>query len=77
MPIVKLSSKGQIVIPAEIREYLKLEKGDKVLIEKKNQDIVLKPVAKLSRLKGIDKGAWKDTSKEIDKMREEWDKEFG
>jgi AbrB family looped-hinge helix DNA binding protein len=65
------------VIPAEIREYLKLEKGDKVLIEKKNQDIVLKPVAKLSRLKGIDKGAWKDTSKEIDKMREEWDKEFG
>lgn len=77
MSIVKLSSKGQIVIPAEIREYLKLDEGDKVLIEKKNHDIVIKPVAKLSRLKGIDKGAWKNTSKEIDKMREEWDKEFG
>lgn len=76
MPIVKLSSKGQIVIPAEIREYLELGKGDKLLIEKKNKDIVIKPVAKLSRLKGIDKSAWKDTSKEIDKMREEWDKEL-
>jgi len=76
MPIVKLSSKGQIVIPAEIREYLELSEGDKLLIEKKNKDIVIKPVAKLSRLKGIDKSAWKGTSKEIDKMREEWDKEL-
>ncbi|MBI5253096.1 MAG: AbrB/MazE/SpoVT family DNA-binding domain-containing protein [Euryarchaeota archaeon] len=76
MPIVKLSSKGQVVIPAEIRESFELYEGDRLLIERKDSDIVIKPVAKLSRLKGIDKGAWKDTSKEIDKMREEWDKEF-
>ncbi len=76
MAIVRLSSKGQIVIPAEIRKYFKLDEGDRLLIEKKNRDIVIKPVAKLSRLKGIDKGAWMDTSNEINKMREEWDKEF-
>lgn len=77
MPIVKLSSKGQIVIPAEIREHLNLDKGDKVLIEKKNDDVVLKPVVRLSRLRGIDRGKWRATSKEVDKMRKEWDREFG
>ncbi|RLF89772.1 AbrB family transcriptional regulator [Thermococci archaeon] len=74
MEVVKLSSKGQIVIPAKIRKELKLSKGDKLLIERKGDAIILRPVVKLSRLRGVDK--IEGASEEIEKIREEWDKEF-
>lgn len=74
MEIVKLSSKGQIVIPAKIRKELKLSKGDKLLIERRGDAIILRPVVKLSKLRGVDK--IEGASEEIEKMRKEWDKEF-
>ncbi|HII61007.1 AbrB/MazE/SpoVT family DNA-binding domain-containing protein [Pyrococcus horikoshii] len=74
MEIVKLSSKGQIVIPAKIRKKLKLSKGDKLLLEMKGDAIILRPVVKLSKLRGVDK--IEGASEEIEKIREEWDKEF-
>lgn len=74
MEVVKLSSKGQIVIPAKIRKELKLSKGDKLLIERKGDAIILRPVVKLSKLRGVDK--IEKASEEIEKIREEWDKEF-
>jgi len=75
MEIVKLSSKGQIVIPAKIRKELKLSKGDKLLLERRGDTIILRPMVKLSRLRGVDK--IEGASEEIEKMREEWDREFG
>ena len=75
MEIVKLSSKGQIVIPAKIRKELKLSKGDKLLLERRGDTIILRPVVKLSKLRGVDK--IEGASEEIEKMREEWDREFG
>jgi len=74
MEIVRLSSKGQIVIPAKIRKELKLSKGDKLLLERKGDVIILRPVVKLSTLRGIDniEGA----TEELKRIREEWDKEF-
>lgn len=36
MEVAKISSKGQITIPAEIREKLKLKAGDKVVIFEEN-----------------------------------------
>ena len=74
MEVVKLSSKGQIVIPVKIRKELKLSKGDKLLIERRGDAIILRPVVKLSRLRGVDK--IEGASEEIEKIREEWDKEF-
>ncbi|MHA1505868.1 MAG: AbrB/MazE/SpoVT family DNA-binding domain-containing protein [Candidatus Asgardarchaeia archaeon] len=74
MEIVKLSSKGQIVIPAKIRRELNLSKGDKLLLERKGDTIILKPIVKLSKLRGVDR--IEEASEEIEKMREEWDKEF-
>jgi len=72
--VVKLSSKGQIVIPAKIRKELKLSKGDKLLLERKGDAIILRPMVKLSKLRGVDK--IEKASEEIEKIREEWDKEF-
>ncbi len=39
----KLGRKGQVVIPKDIREHLKLKAGSKVLFEVKNDSIVIKP----------------------------------
>ena len=74
MELVKLSAKGQIVIPAWIRKELGLSKGDKLVIERRQEVVILKPVVKLSKLRGIDKldGA----SEEIERIRKEWDEEF-
>jgi len=72
--VVKLSSKGQIVIPAKIRKELKLSKGDKLLLERNGDAIILRPMVKLSKLRGVDK--IEGASEEIEKIRGEWDKEF-
>ncbi len=74
MKIVRLSVKGQIVIPARIRKELGLSAGDKLLVEQKHESVILKPTTKLSSLRGIDKS--KVASEEVDKLREEWDEEF-
>ena len=74
MEVVKLSSKGQIVIPAKIRKELKLSKGDKLLLERDGDAIILRPMVKLSKLRGVDK--IEGASEEIEKIREEWNKEF-
>ena len=72
MEKVKLSAKGQIVIPARIRRELGLSEGDRLFIERRQGEVILKP--KLSELRGIDK--LEGASKEIEKMRRKWDEEF-
>jgi len=62
------------VIPAKIRRELKLSEGDKLLLERKGDVIILRPVVKLSKLRGVDK--IEGASEEVDKLREQWDREF-
>jgi AbrB family looped-hinge helix DNA binding protein len=42
MDLARISSNGQVVIPAEIRKKLNLVAGDKVLFVEKNGEIVIK-----------------------------------
>lgn len=44
MPKVKLSSKGQLSIPKEIREQLNLKQGDYLLLEQKSGSITIQPL---------------------------------
>ena len=56
MSITKLSSKGQITIPKDIRDKLRLEPGDKVLMEATEHAAVIRPLKKPSEsMKGIGK----------------------
>lgn len=40
-----LSSKGQLVLPAEVRRQLRLAKGERLSIEVRGDSVVLRPVA--------------------------------
>jgi AbrB family looped-hinge helix DNA binding protein len=42
----KITSKGQIVIPAEIRDAMNLEPGTKVAVRREGTSIVLQPITR-------------------------------
>ena len=44
MEVIKVSSRGQIVIPSKIRSQLKIEKGSEIAIGKTGNLIVMKKV---------------------------------
>jgi AbrB family looped-hinge helix DNA binding protein len=66
MAIVKLSSKGQMVLPKEIREDLGLDTGAVLQLTRKGHKIILEPVAAsmIDRLYG--KFAGKDFLKDLE-----------
>ena len=45
--ITKMSSKGQVVIPAEMREDIK--EGEKLLVIKRGEQIIMKKASKLDK----------------------------
>ncbi len=55
MVITTVSTKGQVLIPSKIRRKLKINKGTKVYIEEKGNEITLKPITPeaISRFAGI------------------------
>lgn len=74
---VKLSKKGQIVIPLEIREKMGIKVGEKVVIfEKENEVLLLTPKKYAEYTKGLLKGTWGSTQEEVEayirEERESW-----
>jgi len=65
--IVRLSKKGQMVLPLEIRKALEVEPGDNLLIIFGEGEAVLLPSAQYSRYtRGLLRGTWGRTKEEID-----------
>ena len=58
MSIVTVTSKGQIVIPARTRRRLGIEKGTRLYIEERGQEIIIRPLTPeyLDQMAGILKG---------------------
>lgn len=50
----KVSSKGQIFLPVDIRKELNIEAGQELVVELQDGKIVLTPKVKLADLRGID-----------------------
>jgi len=46
--IVKLSSKGQFVLPLSIRKRFKIGKGEKLLLVEEKGTVILRPVKQIS-----------------------------
>ena len=74
LKLSKITSKGQITIPAEIRKALDLEAGDKIMFEKINGNIIIKKNNKstlISILKESNPFSHK-AKKTIQNIRDEW-----
>jgi len=62
--ISKVSSKGQIVIPKEIRERLGVQSGERLLVMTRDKEIILRKAERVS-LEEIS-GKMEEASKKID-----------
>lgn len=72
-----VSSKGQLVIPAEMREALGIEPGTRVAIRQEGQELILSPATReaarlvLARLRGMTAGGPSMTDELIQDRRAE------
>ncbi len=66
-----MTIKGQVVIPAKIRQRLGLKKGTKIFVEERNGEIVLRPINReyFQKMSGILKGG--GLTKALEKSRRE------
>ena len=74
--VVKVSSKGQIVLPSDIRDELKISKGQRMVVTVHKGVILMKPIKRLSEMKGILNISKKEIRNTIDDLRKEWDIEI-
>ncbi len=72
MPVVKLSSKNQIVLPKEAREAMHLKAKDELLVIVKDDITIIMPKPKSYRhlLSGLGKGVY--GKKHLEKERSSW-----
>jgi AbrB family looped-hinge helix DNA binding protein len=71
--VVTVSSKGQIVLPSGIREKLSIKKGTKLVLVEREGLIIMKPLRKLSELRGILKGVERPAKEIVEALRKEWE----
>ncbi len=69
MTLVKISEKGQIVIPAAVRKKWNLVGGSTIILTDDADGIHIRPLIRLSDLSGIDEG--KRLLQKLQEMREE------
>ncbi|HSU18016.1 AbrB/MazE/SpoVT family DNA-binding domain-containing protein [Longimicrobium sp.] len=76
MPIAQVSSKSQIVLPAELRRKLGIKPGDQVRIEVRGDEIVITPLtaSAFERLKALGGPVWRGAAERIERDRDEWDR---
>ncbi|CAN5696724.1 hypothetical protein BH23GEM3_BH23GEM3_21760 [soil metagenome] len=76
MRTAKLSSKSQIVIPADVRRQLDLHPGDTLNMEVEEDRIVVtkaSPLSAVERLAAFRGEIWKGAAEEIQRARDEWE----
>ncbi|MDH5203414.1 MAG: AbrB/MazE/SpoVT family DNA-binding domain-containing protein [Nitrospirota bacterium] len=67
----KITSKGQITLPKEVRKTLNVHAGNVVIFEKENNNVVIKPARTLKEFKGFLKGKGKEDFDEMRKKAKE------
>ncbi len=75
---VRLSKKGQLVIPKEIRQALGVEEGDELLMTLEEGRVILtRPEQYARATRGILKGTWGKThqavARYLNKERQSWE----
>jgi len=67
----KITSKGQITLPKEVRKTLNVHAGNVVIFEKENDNVVIRPARTLKEFKGFLKGKGKEDFEEMRKKAKE------
>ena len=75
MTVATLSSKSQIVLPAEIRKRLGIQAGDRLLIEAEADRIVIRkaPHSFTTALERCSDELWRGYAEDLKKERAHWD----
>ncbi|MBI5440186.1 MAG: AbrB/MazE/SpoVT family DNA-binding domain-containing protein [Deltaproteobacteria bacterium] len=76
MPLAKLSSKSQIVLPAAIRRSLGLQAGDWLEVAQEGDHVVLRkaPGSFVEALDACGSDLWAGYEGELEEARGEWDR---
>lgn len=74
MQTVRISTKGQVIIPAKFRKKYGLRKGEKLIFIEEEDHLIIKPRIKLTDLCGSVKPelSTNEARKKIREMRESW-----
>jgi len=74
MQTVKISTKGQVIIPAKFRKKYGLRKGDRLIFIEEQDQLIIKPRTKLTELCGSVKPehSMDEVRKKIRELRENW-----
>jgi AbrB family looped-hinge helix DNA binding protein len=75
--VVTISAKGQVVLPSDIRKELSLEKGTKMVLVVREGMVIMKPIKRLSELRGILSEIEKSAREIVKELREEWEIKLG
>jgi AbrB family looped-hinge helix DNA binding protein len=75
---VRISRKGQFVIPKEMREAMGVKEGEEILVTLEEGKVILtRPQEYARKTRGLLKGTWGKSAKEVDrylrKERRAWE----
>jgi len=75
MPHAKLSSKSQIVIPADIRRKLRVRPGDTLEVNIEDDTVTIRkaPGSYLEALESCVSDLWQGYEKALQRERDEWE----
>ncbi|MCB1763524.1 MAG: AbrB/MazE/SpoVT family DNA-binding domain-containing protein [Gammaproteobacteria bacterium] len=76
MATATLSSKSQLVLPAEIRKKLGIQPGDRLIVELEGDHAVVRkaPHSDIAALAAYRSTVWRDYADELQGARDEWDR---
>ena len=74
MPLARVSSKSQIVIPVAIRKKLKINPGDDLEISVRDNEIVIvkAAVSATDDLDACGSDIWRGYAEELERSRDQW-----
>lgn len=76
MATATLSSKSQLVLPAEIRRKLGIQPGDQLIVELEGDHAVVRkaPRSDVEALAAYRSEVWRDYADTVQQARDEWDR---
>ena len=73
---IKLSEKGQISIPKEIRKGMRLKKGDKLVLMTKGQQLILQKADFVLKKLGIEEESISNMLASEEALKKDWDNKY-